>query len=184
MFKSYIYISVYCWVMTRLDPCKKNSLGSRKLSFCTDYVGWLRVEYLMMWFRGRSKFFEVWNFRKLNITRLTSHKMVLSKNIWSLGTLNYQKYQKGATRGHVRCYTVVHVTILVNFEFFADGRDMVVVSTNTGISSICFLHDPTDFGSKLQGGANIKIRCFLYQMVHMYFWGTNAPVFNSTLFTV
>ena len=112
------------------------------------------------WFRGRSKFFEVWNFRKLNITRLTSHKMVLSKNIWSLGTLNYQKYQKGATRGHVRCYTVVHVTILVNFEFFADGRDMVVVSTNTGISSICFLHDPTDFGSKLQGGPTLKYVVF------------------------
>ena len=56
------------------------------------------------------------------------------------------------TGDHVICYTVVHVTILVNFEFFADGRDMVVVSTNTGISSICFLHDPTDFGFRVQGG--------------------------------
>ena len=27
----------------------------------------------------------------------------------------------GAPRGHVICYTVFHVTILVNFEFFAGG---------------------------------------------------------------
>lgn len=117
---------------------------NEKSMFCKQYK---MVFGKKCWFRGRSK---IWNFRKLNITRLTSHKMVLSKNIWSLGTLNYQN--RGAIRGHVICYTVVHVTILVNFEFFADGRDMVVVSTNTGISSICFLHDPTDFGFRVQGG--------------------------------
>ena len=93
--------------------------------FCKQYK---MVFGKKCWFRGGSK---IWNFRKLNITRLTSHKMVLSKNIWSLGTLNYQNRGTDQIRDHVICYTVVHVTILVNFEFFADGRDMVVVSTNT-----------------------------------------------------
>ena len=59
--------------------------------FCKQYK---MVFGKKCWFRGGSK---IWNFRKLNITRLTSHKMVLSKNIWSLGTLNYQN--RGADSG-------------------------------------------------------------------------------------
>ena len=74
------------------------------------------------------------------------------------------------------------MTILVNFEFFADGRDMVVVSTNTGISSICFLHDPTDFGFRVQGGTTLDELFFVSNRTYVLL-RYHIPV-DGTLFTV
>lgn len=101
------------------------------------------------WFRGGSK---IWNFRKLNITRLTSHKMVLSKNIWSLGTLNYQNR---GTDHSGSCDMLYGGSRDYSSEFWIfRGRKGHGGGEHehTGISSICFLHDPTDFGFRVQGG--------------------------------
>ena len=78
--------------------------------------------------------------------------MVLSKNIWSLGTLNYQNR---GTDHSGSCDMLYGGSRDYSSEFWIfRGRKGHGGGEHehTGISSICFLHDPTDFGFRVQGG--------------------------------